>query len=96
MSNDIIRKLYKTASNYSGPVLDIDHHFMAGVIADKVRIRRYDSSLFGNYCGSNACLIHNMLVFHGCDSVNQTLEMCKYFKRTFSKECETFYRYSRY
>jgi hypothetical protein len=96
MSNDIIRKLYKTASNYSGPVLDIDDLFMTGVIADKARIRKYDSSLFGNYCGSNACYMNNMLVFHGCDSVNQTFEMWKYYKRTSAEECERFYRFFRY
>ncbi len=90
MTNDIIRKLYKTAYHYSGPFLDIDDLFMTGVMADKARIRKYDSSLFGEYCGSNACFMHNMLVFHGCDSVHQTLKMWTYFKRTSAQKCKRF------
>jgi hypothetical protein len=55
MSSDAIIKLYKTASNYSEPYLDIDNLFMTGVLADKAKVKKYDSSLFGKYCGSNAC-----------------------------------------
>lgn len=92
MSKKTIKKLYKTISNYSGPVLDIDDLFITGVIAEKAKIRKYDSSLFGGYCGTNACYMHNMLVFHGCEFVNQTFYIWNSWKQTSEQECDRIYR----
>ncbi len=91
MSSDAIRKLYKTAYHYSGPFLDIDDIFMTGVLANKARVRKYDTSMFGTYCGYNACYMHSMLVFHGCDYPYQTYKMWQYFKRSSAKQCRKFF-----
>jgi len=90
MSKNVIKKLLKTVDQYSGPVLDIDDVFMTGVIADKARVRKFNSYMFGEYCGYNDCHLHNMLVIHGCDSVNGTLDLWNSWKKTSSERCRRF------
>ena len=89
MSKNSVKKLLKTAVNFTDPFLDIDDLFMTGMLAEKARVKLFDDNRFDYYCGDDECYMRSMIAIHGCDSVEQTLLNWKHWKRNQRNQCNT-------
>ncbi|XP_054164305.1 beta-1,3-galactosyltransferase 1-like, partial [Oppia nitens] len=98
ISTDIINKLYKSAVNNTGPVLDIDDLYITGIIAQKYNIAIHDSPEFvlsttnrHNMCGIEVCRMFTISTLHGCQSVNQTLQLWNKWMNTTMDSCHNYF-----
>lgn len=87
MSKNSVKRMYKKASNFSHPVLDIDDLFMTGVLAGKARVLIFNDNKFDYYCGTEECLMQTMVAMHGCPDVNQTLLIWDHWKSSELSDC---------
>ena len=87
MAGPIIKPLISGLDNYSGYVYDIDDMFITGIIAEKVGIGRYDSSLLGYDC-SNPCLLHSNAIIISCKSSNSSIHLWNEWQNTSRKICQ--------
>ena len=94
MSTDVINKLYISAVNDSGPILDIDDLYLTGIITEKFNIGIYDSPEFSltsavseTFCGFEVCKLYTISTLHGCNSVNATLNLWNSWKNSTFDSC---------
>jgi hypothetical protein len=91
MTRDIIKSWNETFEKFSGPVIDIDDVFIAGIIPEKAGIKRYNSNKFefGDQCNTRneVCFMFTKMVLFQCNTANDSIEFWNKFKQTNPDSC---------
>lgn len=94
LSTDKVTPLLETLAAYSEPILDIDDVFVTGVLADRAKIKRHNSSRFRFYCGLDSCVLETSLAVT-CSDGRLTERMYQSWKNANIERCYANYGFAR-
>ncbi len=94
LSTDKVTPLLETLAAYTEPVLDIDDVFVTGVLADRAKIKRHNSSRFRFYCGLDSCVLETSLAVT-CSDGRLTERMYQSWKNANIERCYANYGFAR-